>query len=436
MLDLGFVAAVVGVAVVGLARPWIGLCAYTFVSLAFPHRMIGGVAFDFPAAKLLGISTLLGMMLTTEWQRWPRAREFGFLAVLFAVCCVSTFSSALAPEVAREKLIEFTKTLVMLVPAVVLLQDSRRFRVWLGTIAASLALLGCVTGYGGIVTRLQERLFGPMGSVVGDNNALGFALAVGLPLLAFHSRLQGRGWRRVVIEVAFVLTLIAIPATYSRGAFVVAAVTLPLVLLVAYDRRLTLVAVMSLVAIVWLTPPQLEQRLATIRPGVQRSDASGVQRMHAWYVAWRLGLDHPWVGAGFRPFSEAVYERYIPGYRARFNAHNLFLQVFAEQGLLGLGSFVGMLAASLYRLLRLVRRARDERVAAWVGEYASMLMLALLAYLAGGVFLHLPYFELLYWLITAAVLLDVIASRPAAVVPATNGESMLRRVGRGLGWVR
>ena len=65
-------------------------------------------------------------------------------------------------------------------------------------------------------------------------------------------------------------------------------------------------------------------------------DLSG--RTLIWVATAKLALDHPWLGAGPGRFSQAITESghadyYITHYGGLNNAHNLFLQVAAETGM-------------------------------------------------------------------------------------------------------
>jgi hypothetical protein len=67
--------------------------------------------------------------------------------------------------------------------------------------------------------------------------------------------------------------------------------------------------------------------------------------------------DNPWLGVGWGAFEKA-YPRYmiLGGYPVKL-AHNNYLQVWAETGLLGLNAFIGMWLVSIYTFWR---KARTE----------------------------------------------------------------------------
>lgn len=416
-----------------VARPWIGLLEYTWLSSMQPHRLAGGFAFDLPFAKLVAIATIAGWLFTRERYALPRYREVALVAALALLFTCTTWLVAIEPDRAHQSWSEMLKVLTMSGIGLTLMQDRRKLRLWLLVLALSFGFLGVTGGLFGLRTLFSERLFGPPESIVSDNNSLGFAFTMILPLLAFLHVDETNPWLRRVLLACFALTIMALFATYSRASLVGFTVVMaPIVVLVRSKDIALLVAAAVACAVVYVAPSQWFERMETIRPSAYKHDSSGSQRMKSWYVAWRLGLDHPVLGAGFHPFSAAVYERYIPNYKDAHDAHNHFLQMLAEHGFTGLLLFVALLVSLPLRLLKAIWRNRGDPQRAWIIHYGEMLLVSLLAYVVGGVFINQPHFELLYQLIAASLALDVLAGTPQGRVEPT-GESLLEA---GIRWVR
>ena len=83
-------------------------------------------------------------------------------------------------------------------------------------------------------------------------------------------------------------------------------------------------------------------------------------RTHFWSVAWRIFLDHPLIGAGHEAFGVAFtrYDAWNGAYRVE-QAHNDYLQMLADGGLIGFAC----VAAFIYFLAR-----QSLRVIANVGD--------------------------------------------------------------------
>lgn len=424
--DALLIAAVLVALPISLLRPWIGVLIYTWLSTMLPQRLADGAAYGMPFVRLVAVATLVGLLFTKARYPLPRRREVVLVALIALVITASTWFTALQPERAWPRWEEATKVVLMAAVALVLLQDRRKLRLWLLVMALSLGFHGISGGLWGLETRLQGRLFGPPESVLSDNNALGFAFTMALPLLAFLRLDQEVAWIRYLLLAAFTLTIIALFATYSRGAVVGFAVVLPLIAgLIRLRDKPLLIMGFAACMVAYFAPQQWVQRMQTIQPTAYRVDGSGSERMKSWYVAWRLGLDHPLLGAGCHPFSPGVYEKYLPGYSDFHDAHNHFLQMLAEHGFTGLILFAALLASVTLRLLRIAWTNRGDPQRAWLVHTAQMIGVSLIAYVAGGIFINQPHSELLYQLIAAAVALDVIAASPTMTGPEPTGESLL-----------
>ena len=167
-----------------------------------------------------------------------------------------------------------------------------------------------------------------------------------LPIFVLLRRHAANPWVRGGLLAMFGLSIVAVFATYSRGALLGLCVSLPLTLALTRTKDVpVLLAAVAACLVVYIAPRQWVERIQTITPTAYRDTSSGSKRMKSWYVAFRLGLDHPLLGAGFRPFEPDVYERYLPGYRDDHDAHNHYLQVFAEHGFTGLLLFVGLIVS-------------------------------------------------------------------------------------------
>jgi probable O-glycosylation ligase (exosortase A-associated) len=397
-------------------RPWIGVLVFAWLGYMNPHRLVGGFAADLPFGKFVAAATLLGWLRGARTYSLPRTREVYLLLALGITFLCSTMLTATHPALARTKLIEVSKILLMTGVTMALFRDRRRLHVLLLVMALSIGCLGFAGGVWALRTRWPTILWGPADSGIGDNNAFGFALTMVLPLLALLRDEESRRWVRSVLLAMFGLSIVAIFATYSRGSFIGLLVVLTVMVAKRRTRDVALLAVMAAaLATVVIAPPQWWARIASITLTAYEDDPSGYHRMRSWYVAFRTGLDHPVLGAGFWPFDVELYQRYLPGYVDFHDAHNHFLQVFAEHGFTGLILFAALLACVFRGLRRVMRTTRGDPARRWMSHYADVVEVSLVAYTVGGVFLNMAYFDLMYQLIAVAVILECEAGVEAPV---------------------
>jgi len=429
-LDTLLAAVIVSTLPLCLLRPWVGILVFNWISFMNPHRLLDGFAYDAPFAKLVAAATLVGLLFTRERYALPRAREVYLIGALWVTFVLSTLFAARQPAVAWEKLNEITKIFIMTGATLMLFQERRKLRLLLLVICISIGYFGVTGGVWSIYTGFEDRLWGPPKSALGDNNALGFTFTIALPLFVLVRRQAANIWLRRAMLAVFALSIVGVFATYSRGALIGLCVVLPLTLAVVRTKDVPVLAAALLACLaIYLTPRQWVERVQTITPTVYRDDSSGAKRMSSWYVAFRLGLDHPLLGAGFRPFEPDVYEIYLPGYWDNHDAHNHYLQVFAEHGFTGLVLFTGLLVSLFQTLRRSVDLARGDPEKIWIRDTAPLVAVSLAAYVVGGVFLNMPYFDLFYQLVAIVVVLHQAALAPGAVI-ATPAAPLLRLPGR------
>ena len=97
-------------------------------------------------------------------------------------------------------------------------------------------------------------------------------------------------------------------------------------------RALLIAGIVGYVAFSFLPPEQIE-RFTTIG-----EDKTSIQRMHYWENGWEMMKDYPSFGVGyfaFIPYFERFYPDYVLYDHAQL-AHNIFIQVGADLGFIGL----------------------------------------------------------------------------------------------------
>ncbi|MGI6358006.1 MAG: O-antigen ligase family protein [Bacillota bacterium] len=125
--------------------------------------------------------------------------------------------------------------------------------------------------------------------------------------------------------------------TFSRGAWL-AAVAAGFVLAIYLQPRLFWAIPPLLLLAPWILPEVVWQRLASI---VNLEDTSNMVRLHVWNSSLNMWLHNFWlgVGMGIAPFA-TIYPIFQYGIVPALHAHNLFLQVAVEGGVVALVAFL------------------------------------------------------------------------------------------------
>lgn len=207
-------------------------------------------------------------------------------------------------------------------------------------------------------------------------------LAVGLVAVAVLSAgpwPRGGRWLMAGLAAASGLCMLAaLIMSWSRGAwlgFAAAVASMVLAVVARSGRGAVLIALLvAVVAYVLLggglaqVPPSLVQRFSDFAPylgvldvrGVEITDANFavLERMAHWQSAWAMWTDHPWLGIGIGNY-EPLYPRYaLPLWPyALGHAHNYYLNIAAETGLLGLLAYVVLWSVALVAAWQAARRS-------------------------------------------------------------------------------
>jgi O-antigen ligase len=335
----------------------------------------------------IGAGALVLLALVASWQGTPVVRRtpldfvLGVCAVTFALSTLASGRPFDAPG--------WTRLWIVITYFGVFwwLADARaavRFVGWLVVAASIVALYGIVQHYTGadwyreLLGRrrfVHPRIEGAHGyAAVGFfRNYLTYAHVLLLPL--GFALAAPTGWTRFV---AVPLLGLALVFSTARGAWL-AAVAMTLVLVAVSRGAAARLVVLSGVAVLAaLLSPGLRQQIV---PALTSSQMN-VGRVGIYAANLDIVAEHPILGLGFGRYQKAARPYYArhPAADRRSHAHNNFLQIAAEAGLVGLAAFTLVFATILRFGIETVRAARDPVLRAT----ALGACLGLTGFLVGG----------------------------------------------------
>ncbi len=298
-------------------------------------------------------------------------------------------------------------------------------------------------GTGPLGFQLSEGVYRAYGTFEQPNpfaGFLGMVLPIGLALAAFfvlraawcvitrqRSRLAYYAVRITYYGVITALLAAGLFLSFSRGAWLGAAAAIGIVIVFA-PRQLWIglalgaVALIGLVALssAGLLPAAISERLADAGTLLEIRDVRGVpindanyaliERQAHWQAALNMLSEQPWTGVGFSNY-QPLYEQYrlLNWPMPLGHAHNIYLNVAAETGLIGLGLYVWLWISILAVTFRAIRRAPGFDRAVAVGLMGAWV------YLGAHMLVDNLYVNNTHLLIGALLgLLSVLAARAAA----------------------
>ena len=199
-------------------------------------------------------------------------------------------------------------------------------------------------------------------------------LTVAAQILVHRKRSQVGLWTLLI------LLLGCLAYTLSRGAFLGFAIGLSFLFMI--NQRRKKVWIVAGVALVLVTGLLLTK--THLRDVLTLSDVGSQERNIMWNTAWRMIQARPIVGVGLNTFM-ANYLHYVAGpNQGPAYAHNCFLQIAAETGLIGLICFLwftGSLFLSCWRRLRTID-SEETSLKPWLAGVTA----GLLAFLIQSMF--------------------------------------------------
>lgn len=428
MRDIALIAITIGSIPFIVRRPYIGVLIYVWFSVMNPHRLTWNIAYDFNHAAIIGVVTLVSALFSKELKRPPVNGLTVVLLLFVAWTGVSTiFAIYLEESYVFWKLLMKTQLMVLLILMLTRTQEQLRQLIWV--IVLSIAYYGVKGGAWILLTGGGERVWGPPGGYIQDNNALAAAIVMIIPLMR---ALQLTTPHRIVrwgLTGMMALCAVSVIGSYSRGALV--AVVAMLFFMWWKGRQkllLLLIALLAIPPLLAYMPDKWFNRMDTIAEYEQ--DQSASMRLEAWTTMFNIAQDRPLVGGGFAIASPEIWARYATDPRFRPSvAHSIYFQALGEHGFVGLGLYLLLLLLFWRHAAAVVRITRGKPQLAWAHDLAAMLQVTLVGYMVGGAFLSLVNFDVPYYLMAAIVVLRVLVEREArapapAAVPAASAQRL------------
>jgi O-antigen ligase len=325
------------------------------------------------ALPIGGAIPLIGLAATTVLSTNTRcsSRPPGWPPLTIAVgafLCSLTVSTMGSADLVRSLRLStpFLPALLLFIVLTVHVCDIRTF--YLGLSAINLAISAVLVAalslspVGVDLFALVPRIGIPILLVPNDVTVL----AVFAPLSLMLLEREPRGPLGVISATSLLLSVAAIFAYRSRTAAVTMMIgmALAIVLSKSYCKsRPPTVAVLSILLLecllfIYISPFSGPSLLSKFR----EAGLSG--RAMLWGEAWTMFINAPLIGHG--PHAFGLF--HTPPW-----PHNIYLELLAEQGLLGLSALAGVLGCGIFAGWKLTRSARDDTRYLAIGALAGLI---------------------------------------------------------------
>jgi len=397
MRELLLYAAVLMGLIATLRYPFSGILMWTWFTCMQPHQEAFGSAHGERINLVIAIVTILAWLFSKE-RKIPRIDATLVLIFAFLVWVTINGFFAVSPEWSWPIWDRTWKTIALGLFVSVAATSKIRAHALVWSIAVSLLYYGIKGGIFTILTGGHNHVVGPPNSYIGDNNQLAVATLMVLPLINYLRLNSSNLFVSWGLLAATIISTFSILGSYSRGAFI----ALGGLGVVAWTRTrrwflYPFAIAIVLVPALYFMPHEYFDRLSTIGPS--DPDGSFHGRVLAWQVAYKYAVEHFPFGYGFSGSElSVVFNRYFPG-EPTHAAHSIFFEVLGDNGFVGLGLYIAILAITFFNCAKIRNATRGNEEFSWAFDLAGMIQLALFVFCLGGSLLSMAYYDVFFILI-------------------------------------
>ena len=383
-------------------NPWYGVLAWSWLSYMNPHRMTWGFAYTMPFAMIVALVLMASMVVNREKLTLPTNRLVTVWAVFFIWLGICT-SVALVPDWAMDQFIKIMKIQLITIITMILMKDFQRLNQLIWVIVFSIGFFSVKGGAFTIMSGGSFHVLGPDGSDIAENNALAVAVLMIIPFMVYLYKFPPHPWVKKIMPLCIALSMFSVVGSQSRGAILAIGAVGVFFWWKTKNKLVTAVAfVVFSVFVLLLMPQSWHDRMGSI--GEYEEDSSAMQRLDAWQYSINVA-NARLTGGGLNSWTMENYARYGVPVNDPFAAHSIYFSLLNDTGWPGLILFLTMLFVIWRQLNRVISVTEGSTEHAAYNFLARMLQISIIAFMAGGAFLSLAWFDLAWHIMAMTIVL-------------------------------
>lgn len=311
---------------------------------------------NFAISILLGTTSLLFILLAISEKKilYPKPQAIIFL-VFLAWSSLTTFSSIDITESIWECLRIFGMFLLF-INAFNILKASKD----IGKILKIFSITGGALIFLNFITFIFSESFKNdvffSGFLSWHNQMAGFLIVL-IPILIACVNDFKKNYQKIIGCILIGIESIAMILTYSRGGWIIFILQMVSIFFLLKTRAkkyflVSFIGFLTFLGIFIASTPSIENRLLSIPleyTSLEHLDQS--PRLYTWQTGLRIFADFPYFGVGPGAFGEIFANYQTLPWLYSLNAHNHFLQILTENGVIGFLVFIALILSCLTPLV-------------------------------------------------------------------------------------
>lgn len=331
-------------------QPYIGI-VITICSLPVTD-LLPQIPYLTSAIQLIGAITLISFLLK-HWNKisFKRLSTLHILALLFIVWIFVSNPQASLLNENRNFLFTFIQLwiLIWLTSELMDTTEKQHIIMWAFSLTSlASAIISISQGQIGQTISTSIRA----GGLADQPNESSRYFVVSMLFFSYLASIQQKPLLRIFTIAGAITTGLAVFSTLSRTGILLLFVAIVLLILFYPNKKRILPFILLFIAMIIyfvLSFQNIPGILRSIMPSIlQGTDTVGL-RYSYWQAGWRMWLDHiiAGVGIGKFPVELQYYAMNLPSRYWGATAHNTYILVLAENGIIGLSIFLSMIISSL-----------------------------------------------------------------------------------------
>jgi len=353
------ILAIIGLVMAGLviSNPFLGI---VFIAASLPVTdLLPSIPFLSSILPIIGGITILGYLFQNRKKHGKGlkgARSILILGVLLIFWIYITNPQAAWFGSDRNWLLTYLQLVILAFLAEELLDDPKKNRIFIWVFSISAVLSAIVAIQQGYIGEDIDTSIRTGGLSEGANSA-GRYFVIGMIFFVHLRTTENKPILKFLSSLGIIITFVGVFFTVSRTAMVLLFTAIGLIILLNPRKKLNfpliILFIISILSVTLLSDTVFKI-LGSIIPSIsQGTDTIGL-RYKLWDAGFRMWQDHPLIGVGI-----GRYPNELPFYGAGISAgykhlvaHNTYIQLLSETGIVGLGIWMCAIIISLGNLWR------------------------------------------------------------------------------------
>lgn len=412
MRDVILIAYLGASLLIALRYPYVALLLWAWFTLATPQ--MGAYRAGAMSLNLLIAAVTFAVVFFHEEFRRFRLEPISGVLLLFSGWVIISQIFSLDPENSAEYTDRLIKVLIFIFLCMMLITTKLRFHAMLWLFAVVMGFYGAKGGAYTLFTLARGTYFGLDNTVLYDNNHMGIAIAMTLPIFLYLREQAANRWVKLGLLGVFFLSILAIIGTHSRGAFVSLVVFGFFMWLRSNHKILLAVLVVALSApAVMFLPSEYFDRMESIKDADE--DDSFMGRVDAWVISTKLAIKNPVTGAGLRNSYEDHIARQVDFKRTPRAAHSIYFEILGGTGFVGLFLYLTLLGLGFLKAGWAHVKYRYAEVGRWRSRFGYYAQVSLVVFGVGAASVSMEMWEGYLLIIALASVLKKVVDQPEEV---------------------